>query len=168
MAQYFTITEVSRITGLASHTIRYYEKQFPFLLDVDRSPGGHRLYRPKHLEALKKVLYFLKEKKMTIKAAKQALGEPDQKQSLQDVFLSGKESLSKESNLAQVMSLVLERLDQICRSNERRDNMLETFLQRITPNDCNDLLDQIDRCRKETRETMSLYRNLMVQWKNSN
>jgi DNA-binding transcriptional MerR regulator len=166
MSQYYTITEVSRLTGLASHTIRYYEKQFPFLLDVERSKGGHRQYRVHHLENLKKVLHLLKEKKLSIKEAKEILGEPGEKLRLAQESQS--HNRNDQSEVKAALKLVLDRLDSLCHSNERRDLLLETMLQRAFPDENNELLAQIARCRKETKETMKMYQSLMVRWHSAN
>lgn len=166
MVHYYTITEVSRITGLASHTIRYYEKQFPFLLDVERSKGGHRQYRAHHLENLKKVLHLLKEKKLSIKEAKEILGEPGEKVLIHQTLQSN--DSNDQSEVKAALELVLDRLDALCHSNERRDLLLETMLQRAFPEENNDLLAQIARCRKETKETMKMYQSLMVRWHSAN
>jgi hypothetical protein len=118
------------------------------------------------LQALRKVVHLLKEKNLSIRATRKILGESEIP--TQPTETAGTKSSGENYDLAKVMSMVLERLDQLCRSNERRDIMLETFLQRALPNDCSELLEQIDRCRNETRETMNLYQSLMVRWKNSN
>ncbi|MBR6028674.1 MAG: MerR family transcriptional regulator [Clostridia bacterium] len=47
----YTIQEVSRKTGLSSHTLRYYEKE-GLISGVERSQGGIRQYGDEDLEAL--------------------------------------------------------------------------------------------------------------------
>ncbi|MBQ6645434.1 MAG: MerR family transcriptional regulator [Clostridia bacterium] len=47
----YTIQEVSRKTGLSTHTLRYYEKE-GLLNGVERSKGGFRQYAQKDIEAL--------------------------------------------------------------------------------------------------------------------
>ena len=42
MANEYTIQQVSRITQVSAHTLRYYEREG--LLSVARSPSGHRRY----------------------------------------------------------------------------------------------------------------------------
>lgn len=167
MADYLTIAEVGRVTGLAAHTIRYYEKQFPLLLDIERSKGGHRIYRDRHLQALKSVLKLLKEDKLSIRDTRKALGEAD----AEEVENSNGVSLKRGEEVADVsrsLCVVLERLDSLCQSNERRDILLESLIRKSSKDDDAELMTQISRCRAETRETMKMYRMLMAQWKNSN
>ena len=47
----YSIQEVSRKTGLSTHTLRYYEKE-GLISGVDRSPGGFRQYTDEDMEAL--------------------------------------------------------------------------------------------------------------------
>ena len=47
----YSIREVSKKTGLSTHTLRYYEKE-GLLSGVDRTPGGFRQYTDEDLEAL--------------------------------------------------------------------------------------------------------------------
>ena len=73
----YTIAEISQITKLAPHTLRYYEQQFPHLLKTERSKGGHRIYNQSHLDILNSIIHLLKDEGMTIKQARQELGEPE-------------------------------------------------------------------------------------------
>ncbi|WNI17851.1 MerR family transcriptional regulator [Actinacidiphila sp. ITFR-21] len=47
----YTITEMEQISGLAAHTLRWYE-QLGLIHDVSRGPGGHRRYSSDHLSWL--------------------------------------------------------------------------------------------------------------------
>jgi DNA-binding transcriptional MerR regulator len=44
----YSITEVEQVSGLAAHTLRWYE-QLGLINDVDRGPGGRRVYSERHL-----------------------------------------------------------------------------------------------------------------------
>ncbi|HEY5834909.1 MerR family transcriptional regulator [Streptomyces sp.] len=44
----YTITEMERISGLAAHTLRWYE-QLGLIHNVSRGPGGRRRYSADHL-----------------------------------------------------------------------------------------------------------------------
>ncbi len=46
------ISEVCRITGLTSDTLRYYEK-IGIIVDVNRTPGGKRAYSQQNLNQIK-------------------------------------------------------------------------------------------------------------------
>ncbi|MFC1745425.1 MerR family transcriptional regulator [Candidatus Riflebacteria bacterium] len=71
--KYFTIRKISHLTSLPSHTIRYYEKQFPDYLKVSRTPGGHRLYKLETLEKLKTIVHLIRTKGFTLKGVKNHL-----------------------------------------------------------------------------------------------
>ena len=47
----YSIQEVSKKTGLSTHTLRYYEKE-GLLPHVERTPGGFRQYTDEDLESL--------------------------------------------------------------------------------------------------------------------
>ena len=47
----YSIQDVSRKTGLSTHTLRYYEKE-GLLPHVERTPGGFRQYTDEDLESL--------------------------------------------------------------------------------------------------------------------
>lgn len=166
MSGYFSINEISRLTGLAAHTIRFYEKQFPVLLDVQRTRGGHRKYQSHHLEALQAIVKLLKDEKLSIKAAQQALGEPQPSNEPELEEKADRAANVENSELGRALALVLERLDRLCQSNEKRDALLETLINRQSSDEPQHLLEQISRCRNETRETMRMYEALMHLWKN--
>lgn len=164
MAEHFSIAEVSRLTGLASHTLRYYEQQFPVLLGVERTRGGHRVYRRQHLETLNTILRLLKEDKVSIRKARELLGEPDTRSSVVDPVLPVSHSNEQGGyELGKLLMVVLDRLDSICRNNDNRDRLLENLLRNQTESSNEELLAQISRCRYETRETMKLCQMVMQQ-----
>ena len=53
----YSIQDVSRKTGLSTHTLRYYEKE-GLLPRVERSPGGFRQYTDADLEALRLICHL--------------------------------------------------------------------------------------------------------------
>ena len=50
----YSIHDVSKKTGLSSHTLRYYEKE-GLIPGVERSPGGFRQYTEEDLESLARI-----------------------------------------------------------------------------------------------------------------
>ena len=165
MADQFSIAEVSRLMGLASHTLRYYEQQFPVLLDVERSSGGHRIYRQRHLETLKSILRLLKDEKLSIRRARELLGEPEEQAA--PVPATSSEAAQLEG-VTRLLLMVLERLDHICRNDEMRDRIMQDLLKNQSPGRNDELLAQISRCRHETRETVKLCQAVMQQRFKSN
>lgn len=69
---YFRIGEVSRITDLAAHVLRFWESEFP-KLRPKRTSSGQRLYRKKDVELILKIRHLLHEKKFTIAGAREYL-----------------------------------------------------------------------------------------------
>lgn len=69
---YFKIGEVSRLTGLPSHVLRFWESEFP-ALRPKRTASGQRLYRKRDIELIRTLQYLLYERKFTISGANQYL-----------------------------------------------------------------------------------------------
>lgn len=66
---YFRIGEVSKLTGLKQHVLRYWETEFPAV--APRKMGSnHRMYRRKDVEAILEIKHLLYEKRFTIEGAR--------------------------------------------------------------------------------------------------
>ncbi|MGE5487068.1 MAG: MerR family transcriptional regulator [bacterium] len=65
---YFQIGEVSRLTGVSAHVLRFWEKEFPSL--APRKSAGRRLYRRKDVELLLEIKHLLYERRFTIEGAR--------------------------------------------------------------------------------------------------
>ena len=72
---YFTIGEVSQLTGVKAHVLRYWEGQFPSLANIQRR-GKRRYYRREHVIAVRRIRRLLHEEGMTIKGAVHAVRQP--------------------------------------------------------------------------------------------
>jgi DNA-binding transcriptional MerR regulator len=168
MPECFSLTEVSKMTGLAPHTLRYYEQQFPKQLRVERTQGGHRKYNSQQLEMLGEIVNLLKNERLSIKQARAAL-QARQEGAAGDeglgLGLDGvKASQAGEKNkICELLSLVVEKLDHICRNDENRDILLMSYLQAQSEQQNQDLIQQIARCRKETHETVKLCQTIIRQ-----
>ena len=97
-----TIAEVADELGVASHVLRFWETKFPQIQPMKRN-GGRRYYRPDDVELVRKIKYYLYDKRYTIegvqkvlkeKGLKTILGEEIQKDffadSLEEIELSEK------------------------------------------------------------------------------
>jgi len=73
---YFKIGEVSKITGLPSHVLRFWETEFG-RIRPKRSPSGQRLYRRQDVELVLKIKELLYVKKYTIRGAIKCLNSGD-------------------------------------------------------------------------------------------
>lgn len=71
---YYSIGEVSDLTGLKAHVLRYWETQFD-MISPTKNRGGNRVYRAKEIETILLVKHLLYEKRFTIEGARQKLKE---------------------------------------------------------------------------------------------
>jgi DNA-binding transcriptional MerR regulator len=69
---YFRIGEASKIAGLPTYVLRFWETEFS-KIRPKRTSSGQRLYTRKDIELILKVKNLLYEKKFTIQGARQYL-----------------------------------------------------------------------------------------------
>ncbi len=70
---YYTMREVAGLLGVASSTLRYWEKEFPQLAP-ERTESGQRRYTAASLETAKRIKELLHERGLKIEAAKEIIG----------------------------------------------------------------------------------------------
>ena len=70
--KYLSISEVSTLCNIKSHTLRFWEKEFEQLRPVTRK-GSRRYYQSKDIELIKQIQSLLYEEGMTIIGAKKSL-----------------------------------------------------------------------------------------------
>ncbi|MCL2144413.1 MAG: MerR family transcriptional regulator [Endomicrobia bacterium] len=70
--EYFTIGEVSQITQVPKHTLRYWENEFKLLRPVRKS-SGQRRYHKEDVELVFKIKDLLYNKRYTIEGVKKYL-----------------------------------------------------------------------------------------------
>ncbi|OEG70527.1 hypothetical protein ATZ36_12310 [Candidatus Endomicrobiellum trichonymphae] len=70
--EYFTIGEVSQITLVPKHTLRYWESEFKLLRPIRKS-SGQRSYHKEEVELVFKIKDLLYNKRYTIEGAKKHL-----------------------------------------------------------------------------------------------
>ena len=70
--KYFSISEVSELCNIKSHTLRFWEKEFKELKPVTRK-GSRRYYQSKEIDLIKRIQCLLYEEGMTIAGAKKSL-----------------------------------------------------------------------------------------------
>jgi DNA-binding transcriptional MerR regulator len=71
---YFRMGEVSRLTGLKPHVLRYWETEFS-IISPRKTGREHRLYRRKDVETLLEIKRLLYDKRFTIEGARKALAD---------------------------------------------------------------------------------------------
>lgn len=69
---YYSISEVSRITGLEPYVLRYWEKEFP-ILKPKKNRGGNRTYTEKDIELINRIKHLRSKEKLTIAGARTKL-----------------------------------------------------------------------------------------------
>ncbi len=73
--RFFKIGEVSKIVGVPTHVLRYWEREFS-LLRPRRAPSKQRLYRRRDVETLLQIKNLLHDQKYTIAGARKKLHPP--------------------------------------------------------------------------------------------
>lgn len=68
-----TIRDVSHLTGVPPHTLRFWEKTLAPLLDPYRTPGGQRRYDESHLEPIREVRRRVTEERQSLAAIRHEL-----------------------------------------------------------------------------------------------
>ena len=71
---YYRIGEVSRIAGVPSSVLRFWEKEFP-RIKPQRTEAGQRVYRRKEVVLILTIKQLLYDQKFTIKGARRYLKE---------------------------------------------------------------------------------------------
>ena len=77
---YYSISEVSEITGLKQYVLRYWETEFS-QLKPGKNRAGNRVYRSHDVDQIMEIKSLLYDRKFTIKGARQHLKYPSEKSS---------------------------------------------------------------------------------------
>ncbi len=75
---YYSISEVSKITGLKPYVLRYWETEFKQLAPP-KNRAGNRTYRQKDIELIQRLKQLLHVEKFTIEGARKKLTEKPEK-----------------------------------------------------------------------------------------
>lgn len=75
---YYSIGEVSKIIGISTSKIRFWEKKFDSI-KPKKNKKGNRIFNKKELNKLKLIHHLLKEKKYTIDGAKKKMRKNPEK-----------------------------------------------------------------------------------------
>ncbi len=73
---YYSISEVSKMTGLEQYVLRYWETEFP-MLRPKKNRAGNRAYRQSDIQIIEEIKFLLYDKKFTIAGALQSLQSKD-------------------------------------------------------------------------------------------
>ena len=97
---YYSISEVSEITGLKQYVLRYWETEFS-QLKPGKNRAGNRIYRSHDVDTIIEIKSLLYDRKFTIKGAQQHLKYPSEKSSQ---FIE-KKNILKLSNSIDIQTL---------------------------------------------------------------
>ena len=97
---YYSISEVSEITGLKQYVLRYWETEFS-QLKPGKNRAGNRIYRSHDVDTIIEIKSLLYDRKFTIKGAQQHLKYPSEKASK----LIEKKKILKLSNSIDIQTL---------------------------------------------------------------
>ena len=97
---YYSISEVSEITGLKQYVLRYWETEFS-QLKPGKNSAGNRNYRSHDIDTIMEIKSLLYDRKFTIKGAQQHLKYPSEKSS-QPIE---KKNILKLSNIIDIQTL---------------------------------------------------------------
>lgn len=71
---YYSISEVSKLTGLEQYILRYWETEFE-QLKPSKNRAGNRIYTNKDIKLILQIKKLLRDEKYTIEGAKKILAE---------------------------------------------------------------------------------------------
>ena len=97
---YYSISEVSEITGLKQYVLRYWETEFS-QLKPGKNRAGNRIYRSNDVDTIMEIKSLLYNRKFTIKGAIQHLKHPSKESSQ---FIE-KKNILKLSNSIDIQTL---------------------------------------------------------------
>lgn len=102
---YYSISEVSKITGLEQYVLRYWESEFP-QLKPQKNRAGNRIYTNKDIKLILHVKQLLRDEKYTIEGAKKVLEdfvpESEAGEQLELLSVSQKKKIKDEDIRAEV------------------------------------------------------------------
>jgi DNA-binding transcriptional MerR regulator len=100
---YYSIGEVSEMTGLEQHVLRYWESEFE-QLKPRKNRAGRRVYTDDDIAMVERIHHLLKDEKYTIEGAKQVLERNEDE--------GGEESIEKE-DLVELRDFLRDILDEL-------------------------------------------------------
>jgi len=103
---YFRIGEVSRLCGLPSYVLRFWETEFP-QLKPSKSSTGQRMYRKLDVESVLRIKKLLYEEGFTIAGARQALRAENRKKQSNLPFSASETSVAHLKQVRQGLKEIL-------------------------------------------------------------
>lgn len=104
---YYSISEVSKITGLEQYVLRYWETEFE-QLQPQKNRAGNRIYTNRDIKMILYIKKLLREERYTIEGAKQVLqnyvpeGETGEQTDLFAAETAAQPSMTPTASVSQV------------------------------------------------------------------
>ncbi|MGE5683309.1 MAG: MerR family transcriptional regulator [Bacillota bacterium] len=109
---YYSISEVSKITGLEQYVLRYWENEFEELKPA-KNRAGNRIYTNKDIQVILKIKKLLKDEKYTIEGAKKLIKDPEELKSKVTIVPDIQEYENKVGNIEEDPQSFKKDLEQI-------------------------------------------------------
>ena len=119
-----SIAEVSRQTGIPVTTLRFYEKELPGLLPIQKTRGGHRRYRPEDIAKVALVRRLTEQEGVTLAQVRAVLTSRGDHEPLREDVERLRELLSRQADSVEELARRLARLE------ERIENLLPSQTRR--------------------------------------
>ncbi len=103
--RYYSIKEVSVMTGLESYVLRYWESVFPKLKPQKHNVNKRRMYTQKDIEIVNRIKDLLYDKKYTIKGANEVLNS---RHEIVQLDLDFEKNFQNENKKEQIKRLILD------------------------------------------------------------
>ena len=105
---YYSISEVSKITGLEQYVLRYWETEFDQLKPA-KNRAGNRIYTNKDIKLIMHIKQLLRDEKYTIEGAKKVLEnfvpEPDGGEQLSLIDVAPRKKIQDEEIKAEMVEV---------------------------------------------------------------
>lgn len=102
---YYSITEVSKMTGIKAYVLRYWETEFDEL-SPRKYKGNRRMYSQKDIDVVKTINMLLHKRKYTIKGARQVLKNKKQVKQLKLQFNKEYDKQGVLKELSSILSIL--------------------------------------------------------------
>ena len=109
--KYYKIGEVSRITGVEPHVLRYWESEFPQI--KPRRVARQRLFRKRDVELIVRIRELLHEEGFTINGAKKQLAREQKGGKAMPVTTPAPGAPSRQSAKSEILSQMRTELAEI-------------------------------------------------------
>ena len=92
---YYSIGEVSKVLGITTSKIRFWEKEFE-MIKLKKNKKGNRIFTKKDLEKIKLIQHLLKEKNYTIAGAKKKIRKNPKKTEIHQKVIEKLKKIKQE------------------------------------------------------------------------